>query len=202
MFSKFGLKKICVLGEIFIRIVDGFLAKAPGPTNQNMQCCHWHFQQKHTEWAHFVSFAQLSEYHHQLWGNRRHRLGSVINIQQRSSSINKIGDKRTQKTLQTRFEYQCILSTNSGRASNNSHIKWQILTNFLILKTFKFFLKVPALCTKVLSTLSIFLGLPHVHVRKSTATKLYEALILHADACEISEENLEEVINWIPSSSN
>lgn len=53
----------------------------------------------------------------------------------------------------------------------------------------------PDLSSKVLSTLSIFLGLPHVHVRKTTATKLYEALILHADACGIPEENLDEVIS-------
>lgn len=56
-----------------------------------------------------------------------------------------------------------------------------------------FSIQVPDLSTKVLSTLSIFLGLPHVHVRKTTATKLYEALILHADACGIPEENLDEV---------
>lgn len=55
----------------------------------------------------------------------------------------------------------------------------------------------PDLSSKVLSTLSIFLGLPHVHVRKTTATKLYEALILHADACGIPEENLDEVISEI-----
>lgn len=55
----------------------------------------------------------------------------------------------------------------------------------------------PDLSSKVLSTLSIFLGLPHVHVRKTTATKLYEALILHADACGIPEESLEEVIDLI-----
>lgn len=61
----------------------------------------------------------------------------------------------------------------------------------LILNSFP--IQVPELSAKVLSTLSIFLGLPHVHVRKTTATKLYEALILHADACGISEENLDEV---------
>lgn len=56
-----------------------------------------------------------------------------------------------------------------------------------------FNLQVPDLSSKVLSTLAVFLGLPHVHVRKTTATKLYEALILHADACGIPENNLEEV---------
>lgn len=54
-------------------------------------------------------------------------------------------------------------------------------------------IQVPELSPKVLTTLSIFLGLPHVHVRKTTATKLYEALILHADTCGISEDNLDEV---------
>lgn len=57
--------------------------------------------------------------------------------------------------------------------------------------------QVPELSSKVLSTLSIFLGLPHVHVRKTTATKLYEALILHADACGVPEENLDEVIEGL-----
>lgn len=48
-----------------------------------------------------------------------------------------------------------------------------------------------------MSTLSVFLGLPHVHVRKCTATRLYEALILHADACGISEEKLDFVSKLI-----
>lgn len=51
----------------------------------------------------------------------------------------------------------------------------------------------PELTAKVLSTLSVFLGLPHVHVRKCTATKLYEALILHADVCGIPDEKLDDV---------
>lgn len=54
-------------------------------------------------------------------------------------------------------------------------------------------LQVPELSAKVLSTLSVFLGLPHVHVRKCTATKLYEALILHADVCGIFDEKLDDV---------
>lgn len=53
------------------------------------------------------------------------------------------------------------------------------------------------LSSKILSTLSLFLGLPHVHVRKTTASKLYEALILHGDACDIPEENLDEVSSRI-----
>lgn len=46
---------------------------------------------------------------------------------------------------------------------------------------------------KVLAILTVFLGLPHVHIRKTTAAKLYEALILHADACDIPEEKLDDV---------
>lgn len=57
--------------------------------------------------------------------------------------------------------------------------------------------QVTELSSKILGTLSIFLGLPHVHVRKSTATKLYEALVLHADACNIPEDNLEEIMNYL-----
>lgn len=60
--------------------------------------------------------------------------------------------------------------------------------------TIHFHFKVPELNSKVLSTLSIFLGLPHVHMRKCAATKLYEALIVHSDVCGIDEENLDEVI--------
>ncbi|XP_075153533.1 tubulin folding cofactor D [Haematobia irritans] len=55
--------------------------------------------------------------------------------------------------------------------------------------------QVPRLCKKVLSKMSVFLGLTHVHIRKTTATKLYEALALHGDICEISEENMDEVLN-------
>lgn len=55
------------------------------------------------------------------------------------------------------------------------------------------FQQVPTLSKLVLSTLAIFLGLHHVGVRKNTATKLYEALMLHADVCGIDEENLDEV---------
>lgn len=59
--------------------------------------------------------------------------------------------------------------------------------------TFIRLIQVPELKTKILGTMAIFLGLPHVHVRKTTATKLYEALILHADVCEIPENDLDEV---------
>ena len=53
--------------------------------------------------------------------------------------------------------------------------------------------QVPQLSSKILTNLSLFLGLTHVHVRKCTATKLYEALILYGDECGIPEENLDEV---------
>lgn len=57
--------------------------------------------------------------------------------------------------------------------------------------------QVPSLSTKVLSYLAIFLGLTHVHVRKSTASKLYEALILYGDSIGIPEENLDEIMNGL-----
>ncbi|XP_061386956.1 tubulin-specific chaperone D [Musca vetustissima] len=57
--------------------------------------------------------------------------------------------------------------------------------------------QVPRLCKKVLSKMSVFLGLTHVHIRKTTATKLYEALALHGDICEISEENMDEILNLL-----
>lgn len=48
---------------------------------------------------------------------------------------------------------------------------------------------------RVLTKLTFFLGLTHVHVRKSTAIKLYEALIIHGDSCEsVPEENLETIL--------
>lgn len=51
------------------------------------------------------------------------------------------------------------------------------------------------LCVRVLSKLTFFLGLTHVHVRKSTAIKLYEALLIHGDTCtSIPEENLETIL--------
>ncbi|XP_063705548.1 tubulin-specific chaperone D [Culicoides brevitarsis] len=56
-------------------------------------------------------------------------------------------------------------------------------------------IQVNRLCTRVLAKLTFFLGLTHVHVRKSTAIKLYEALVIHGDTCEsIPEENLEAIL--------
>lgn len=55
--------------------------------------------------------------------------------------------------------------------------------------------QVPHLCKRILSKMAIFLGLTHVHVRKTSATKLYEALALHGDCCDIPEENMDEILN-------
>jgi tubulin-specific chaperone D len=59
-------------------------------------------------------------------------------------------------------------------------------------------IQVPRLCPRILSKMGIFLGLTHVHIRKSTAMKLYEALVIHGDTIEtISEENLDEVLELL-----
>lgn len=60
--------------------------------------------------------------------------------------------------------------------------------------------QVPRLANSILSKLSIFLGLPHVHVRKSTATKMYESLALHSECTNIPEENLEDILNLLSES--
>lgn len=59
--------------------------------------------------------------------------------------------------------------------------------------------QVPRLCARVLSTLSIFLGQQHVHVRKCTAAKLYDAIVIHGDACEeqLAAENVEQVLELL-----
>ncbi|KAH8392467.1 hypothetical protein KR215_009267 [Drosophila sulfurigaster] len=54
--------------------------------------------------------------------------------------------------------------------------------------------QVPRLSKRVLSKMSVFLGLQHVHVRKTAATKLYEALALHGDVTEIPEDNMDEIL--------
>lgn len=58
-------------------------------------------------------------------------------------------------------------------------------------------MQVQRLSKRVLSKLSIFLGLTHVHIRKTAATKLYEALLIHGDVCGIKEENMEEILNLL-----
>lgn len=55
-------------------------------------------------------------------------------------------------------------------------------------------IQIPRLCPKILTKMSVFLGQTHVHVRKSCATKLYEALTLHGDKSGIPEENLDDVL--------
>lgn len=55
-------------------------------------------------------------------------------------------------------------------------------------------IQVPRMCPKILTKMSVFLGSTHVHIRKSTATKLYEALTLHGDTSSIPEDNLDEVM--------
>ncbi|KAH8317763.1 hypothetical protein KR074_009400 [Drosophila pseudoananassae] len=58
-------------------------------------------------------------------------------------------------------------------------------------------LQVTRLSRRILSKLSVFLGLQHVHVRKTAATKLYEALALHGDVTEIPEDNIDEILTLL-----
>lgn len=58
-------------------------------------------------------------------------------------------------------------------------------------------IQVKSLVIKIFSKVSVFLGLPLVHVRKTTATKFYEALILYGDQTDIEEDNLDEVFNLL-----
>ncbi|XP_017009809.2 tubulin-specific chaperone D [Drosophila takahashii] len=58
-------------------------------------------------------------------------------------------------------------------------------------------LQVPRLSRRILSKLSVFLGLQHVHVRKTAATKLYEALALHGDVTEVPEDNMDEILTLL-----
>lgn len=59
-------------------------------------------------------------------------------------------------------------------------------------------LQVPRLSSKVLSTLAIYLGMVHVHVRKCTATKLYEAIVIHGDTCgTIPVENIDDILELL-----
>ena len=45
--------------------------------------------------------------------------------------------------------------------------------------------------------MGVFLGLTHVHIRKSAALKLYEAMLLYGDTTDVPEENLEEILNTL-----
>ncbi|EDW75811.1 uncharacterized protein Dwil_GK15140 [Drosophila willistoni] len=58
-------------------------------------------------------------------------------------------------------------------------------------------IQVPRLSRRVLSKISVFLGLQHVHVRKTAATKLYEAIALHGDVTEIPEDNMDEILTLL-----
>lgn len=51
------------------------------------------------------------------------------------------------------------------------------------------------MCPKIFTKMGIFLGLTHVHIRKSAALKLYEAMLLYGDTTDVPEESLEEILN-------
>lgn len=50
---------------------------------------------------------------------------------------------------------------------------------------------------KVFTKMGIFLGLTHVHIRKSAALKLYEAMLLYGDTTDVPEDNLDEISNLL-----
>ncbi|KAG5683911.1 hypothetical protein PVAND_013169 [Polypedilum vanderplanki] len=58
-------------------------------------------------------------------------------------------------------------------------------------------IQVRRLCPKIFTKMGIFLGLTHVHIRKSAALKLYEAMLLYGDTTDVPEENLEELLNTL-----
>lgn len=45
--------------------------------------------------------------------------------------------------------------------------------------------------------MGIFLGVTHVHIRKSAALKFYEAMLLYGDTTDVPEDNLEEISNLL-----
>lgn len=45
--------------------------------------------------------------------------------------------------------------------------------------------------------MGIFLGITHVHIRKSAALKFYEAMLLYGDTTDVPESNLDEVSNLL-----
>lgn len=53
------------------------------------------------------------------------------------------------------------------------------------------------MCAKVFIKMGIFLGLTHVHIRKTTAMKLYEALLLYGDTTDVPETNIDEILNLL-----
>ncbi|CAG9802319.1 unnamed protein product [Chironomus riparius] len=58
-------------------------------------------------------------------------------------------------------------------------------------------IQVRRLCPKIFTKMGVFLGLTHVHIRKSAALKLYEAMLLYGDTTDVPEENLEEILNTL-----
>lgn len=58
-------------------------------------------------------------------------------------------------------------------------------------------IQIPVLCSRVLSMLALYLGYSYVHVRKSTAAKLYETILIHGqvhgDCSGIPEENITSI---------
>jgi tubulin-specific chaperone D len=48
--------------------------------------------------------------------------------------------------------------------------------------------------------MGIFLGLSIVHIRKTAALKLYEAMLLYGDTTGVPEENLDEILNTLMDS--
>ncbi|XP_037025535.1 tubulin-specific chaperone D [Bradysia coprophila] len=58
-------------------------------------------------------------------------------------------------------------------------------------------IQIPALCPRVLSILALYLGYSYVHVRKSTAAKLYETILIHGDCSEIPEENIDRILELL-----
>lgn len=92
------------------------------------------------------------------------------------------------------FFLPCSIHTSASNAkktpSKPCHAKSIELTAITIPLIF---CQVKELKNKIFATLAIFMGLPHVHVRKTTANKLYEALMLYSDVCEINDDDLDKV---------
>ncbi|XP_055382719.1 tubulin-specific chaperone D [Condylostylus longicornis] len=65
------------------------------------------------------------------------------------------------------------------------------------INVFSQLIQVPQLMNKIFSKMAIFLGLTHVHIRKTTATKLYEALALYGENCNIDETKLEKILELL-----
>ncbi|XP_050095697.1 tubulin-specific chaperone D [Anopheles aquasalis] len=55
----------------------------------------------------------------------------------------------------------------------------------------------PKLCKRVLSKLVVYLGMLCVNIRRETALKMYETLLVYGDQTCIPEENLDEVLVYL-----